>query len=84
MDFMNTPFQKACELVGAAKLAQILGVTPQSISQWRTKDRPIPLDRCAQIEKATDVAVTCEELRPDKHEFWEYMRRPNSNPKPKK
>lgn len=81
---MNIPFQKACEIVGATKLAQILGVTPQSISQWGAGKRPIPLDRCAQIEEATTMAVTCEELRPDKHEFWEYMRLPASNPKPKK
>ncbi|MBY0241882.1 MAG: helix-turn-helix domain-containing protein [Burkholderiaceae bacterium] len=79
---MNTPFQKACDIVGAAKLAQILGVSPQAISEWRKAKRPIPLERCAQIEEATKVAVTCEELRPDKQEFWAYLRLPGSNPKP--
>ena len=79
---MNTPFQRACDLVGAAKLAELLDVSPQAVSDWRKAKRPVPLDRCAQIEAATGVAVTCEELRPDKHAFWEYMRQPGSNPRP--
>lgn len=77
---MTTPFEKACEILGASKLAHILGVSPQAVSDWRKAKRAIPLERCAQIEKATGVAVTCEELRPDKREFWAYMRLPGSNP----
>jgi DNA-binding transcriptional regulator YdaS (Cro superfamily) len=79
---MNTPFQKACDIVGAANLARILDVSPQAISEWRKGKRLIPLERCAQIEKATDVAVTCQDLRPDKSGFWEYLRQPGSNPPP--
>lgn len=80
---MNTPFAKACELVGAHRLAEILGVTPQAISDWKNGKRPIPIVRCAQIEAATNVEVCCEELRPDEREFWSYMRKPKSNPRPK-
>lgn len=79
---MTTPFEKACEIVGASKLAQILNVSPQAISDWRIGKRPIPIERCAQIEEATGIKVTCEELRPDKHDFWAYMRIPESNPDP--
>jgi DNA-binding transcriptional regulator YdaS (Cro superfamily) len=78
---MNTPFSKACEIVGAKQLAEILGVTPQAISDWKNGKRQIPIDRCAQIEAATNVKVCCQELRPDKGDFWEYMRKPGSNPK---
>ena len=76
---MTTPFEKACEILGASKLAQILNVSPQAVSDWRKAKRAIPLERCAQIEKATGEAVTCEELRPDKREFWEYMRLSKAN-----
>lgn len=79
---MTTPFEKACEILGASKLAQILDVSPQAVSDWRKSKRAIPLERCAQIEKATGVAVTCEELRPDKRDFWAYMRTPGANPAP--
>jgi DNA-binding transcriptional regulator YdaS (Cro superfamily) len=77
---MTTPFEKACEIVGASKLAQILNVSPQAVSDWRKQKRAIPIERCAQIEMATQVAVTCEQLRPDKSDFWAYMRLPGSNP----
>jgi DNA-binding transcriptional regulator YdaS (Cro superfamily) len=82
MSFMNTSLQKACDLVGAVKLAALIGVTPQAISDWKNGKRPIPLDRCAQIESATNIAVCCEELRPDKRDFWAYMRKPGANPRP--
>lgn len=55
---MTTPFEKACEILGASKLTQILDVSPQAVSDWRKSKRVIPLERCAQIEKATGVAVT--------------------------
>lgn len=71
---MNTPFEKACELVGAANMARILGVSPQAVNGWKKKKRPIPLDRCVQIEQATEKKVTCEQLRPDKSDYWAYLR----------
>lgn len=49
----------------AVSLASKLGVTPGFVSQWRTGVRPIPIERCAAIEKATGGAVTRKDLRPD-------------------
>lgn len=55
----------------AVSLASKLGVTPGFVSQWRTGVRPIPIERCAAIEKATDGAVTRKDLRPDDwHLIW--------------
>ena len=51
---------------GAAKsLAEKIGVTPVLVSLWRTGVRPIPAERCPDIERATSGAVRCEDLRPD-------------------
>jgi DNA-binding transcriptional regulator YdaS (Cro superfamily) len=61
--------------VGAqTNLAKAIGVTPVLISQWANGRRKVPLDRCVQIEQATGGAVTCEDLRPDKAEYWAYLR----------
>ena len=37
------------------------------LTQWTVGDAPraVPVDRCADIERATEGAVTCEEMRPD-------------------
>ena len=60
------PLIAACEKVGGqAALARILGVKPPSVNQWVNGDRPVPAERCPDIEAATAGAVTCEELRPD-------------------
>lgn len=58
----------------ASRLAKQIGVTPVLISQWVTGSRPIPTERCTQIERATSGAVRCEELRPDLAEHWAYLR----------
>lgn len=61
--------QKACEVVGSQKsLADILEVTPATISQWVSCHRPIPIERCPAIEKATDGQVSRRDLRPD--DWW--------------
>lgn len=62
------------QLGSQAKLARTLGVPAVLISQWANQKRPVPLDRCVQIEQATDGQVTCEELRPDKAGYWSYLR----------
>lgn len=49
----------------AKQLAETIGVPQALISQWRRKVRPVPAERCPAIERATNGAVTCEELRPD-------------------
>jgi len=57
-----------------AALARLLDVPPVLISQWVRGKRPIPLERCGEIEQATESAVTCEEMRPDKVVLWTYLR----------
>jgi len=52
----------------AARLAADIGASSVLISQW-TKEgderRPIPVERCAAIERATEGAVPCECMRTD-------------------
>ncbi|GAA4400452.1 transcriptional regulator [Quisquiliibacterium transsilvanicum] len=57
-------------LVGSsnAALAQALGVPPPLVSQWKTGARPIPIERCLQIERATGSVVRRWDLRPD--DWW--------------
>lgn len=71
----TTGINKACELIGGTKaLAVLIGVTFQTVYQWREGGRWVPLERCVDIEKATNGDVTCEELRPDKSDYWAYLR----------
>lgn len=54
-----------------AQLAKDLEIAPSLVSQWKNKVRPIPLERCTAIEKATNGAVTRRDLRPDDwHLIW--------------
>ncbi len=62
---MGTPtvFDRIVELFGTqAKLADKLGVTPQSIQKYK---RQIPAERVLEIERLTGGAVTRHEMRPD-------------------
>jgi DNA-binding transcriptional regulator YdaS (Cro superfamily) len=60
----KTPIELASDAVGSAKkLADLLGVSVQVVSNWR--DRGIPIERCVAIENATGGKVTRRELRPD-------------------
>jgi len=60
----KTPLERACDCVGgAAKLAALIGVSAQALSNW--KDRGVPIERCVAIEIATKGEVTRRELRPD-------------------
>lgn len=69
----NTPISRACQLVGGlTHLAKLLDVKPPTVSQWLSASRPIPAERCVQIEEVTDGQVRCEELRPDVN--WSYLR----------
>jgi DNA-binding transcriptional regulator YdaS (Cro superfamily) len=55
----------------AASLARKLGISPVLVSQWRNGYRPIPVERCSDIERATDNAVTRRDIRPDDwHRIW--------------
>lgn len=59
------------EVDSNAGLAKKLGVAPSLISQWRNGVRPIPFERCPQIESVTNGLVTRQELCPDNwRELW--------------
>ena len=52
-------------------LAAKLSITPVLVSQWANEARPVPPERCVEIEKATDGAVTRKDLRPNDWErIW--------------
>jgi DNA-binding transcriptional regulator YdaS (Cro superfamily) len=55
----------------AARLAGALKIPPELVSQWRTRARPVPLERCPDIERVTGGAVRRWDLRPeDWHRIW--------------
>jgi len=54
-----------------AGLAEKLGVSPSLVSQWRNGVRPIPFERCPQIELATNGLVTRRDLCPNNwRDLW--------------
>jgi DNA-binding transcriptional regulator YdaS (Cro superfamily) len=55
---------------GVSALAKELGATPQQVANWRV--RGVPVEYCPAIERATNGAVRCEELRPEVD--WSYLR----------
>jgi len=72
----KTPIQRACDHFGSiSALARAIGVSVPTVHQWITGVRPIPSERCSQVEIATGRAVICEELRPDLVEHWACLRR---------
>ena len=50
---------------GVTRLAKELNVTPVMVSQWRYGIKRVPAERCPAIERATNGAVRCEEMRQD-------------------
>lgn len=56
------------------ELAKEINAPAALISQWKNGSRQVPAERCIDIERATDGAVTCEELRPDLADRWAYLR----------
>lgn len=74
---MKKPSIKTAVLLrgGISALARDLKVTPATVSQWCSKDRnqyrPVPIERCVEIERITEGAVTRKDLRPhDWHRIW--------------
>jgi DNA-binding transcriptional regulator YdaS (Cro superfamily) len=56
---------RACAAVGGAStLAELLGIKPPSVSEWKTRGR-VPAERVLEIERVTKGAVSRHELRPD-------------------
>lgn len=75
---LKKSLKDACIAVGGqASMARVLGLSAPTINQWVNGVRPIPADRCPDIEKATNGSVTCEELRPDVD--WAYLRGTNQS-----
>lgn len=58
--------ERAISIAGSAtRLANQLGVSVQAVCFWRDGKRQIPAERCADIERATEGAVSRRDLRPD-------------------
>lgn len=61
--------EKSCTYLGSQKaLADALGVTPATVNQWINGHRPVPVERCPEIERATSGQVTRRDLRPS--DWW--------------
>lgn len=61
-------------------IAQALGVTPPVVSDWVTGKKGVPLERCVQIERATNGEVTRKELRPDDwQDIWPELAQASAN-----
>lgn len=58
--------------ISQAAFAREIGVSLPLVNQWKAGSRQVPASRCPDIERATNRAVTCEELRPDVN--WGYLR----------
>lgn len=55
----------------AAALARVLGVKPVVVSRWANGTKPVPIERCVAIERATEGVVTRRDLRPaDWEAIW--------------
>ena len=69
---MNGAMDKAIvALGGVSALAKALRVTSPAVVEWRSGGRPVPIQRCVEIEQATAGAVRRWDLRPDDwHRIW--------------
>ena len=74
------------EMGGTGRLAETLGVSSPTVSQWLSGVRRVPIKRCIQIEKATGGGISCELLRPDfdwatlRASALAHLSRPGSSP----
>ena len=67
----NIHVLKAISIVGSlTALSELVGQSPQVVANWRV--RQVPAEHCPAIEKATNGAVRCEDLRDDVD--WAYLR----------
>lgn len=60
------------------QLAGGLLVSPPMVSDYASGKKQIPAERCPTIERLTERAVTCEELRPDVE--WHVLRTADAVP----
>lgn len=71
----NHPIERAISIAGGiSAMARSLGVSAPTVHQWKSGGRQVPAERCPEIERITNGAVTCEELRPDLVPQWAYLR----------
>ena len=84
METKKLPIEIACEIVGSqAALARILGVTPAMVNQLVNGSRPVPVEHCKAIARATAEKVTCQELRPeDWQKIWPELIEPSADTTP--
>lgn len=74
-EITDRPMIRAAKVVGSQmRLSLLIGVSRSAISQWVTGSARVPIRHCPAIERATDGAVRCEELRPDV--AWQVLRTP--------
>ena len=76
---MNAIQTAISSLGGPAATAQVLNCTVQAVCFYRDGKREFPAKLCPTIERATNGAVTCEQLRPDVE--WAVLRRPRRGAK---
>ena len=74
MAAMKLPDWLNAERGRKAALADKLGVPRSFIIKIAVGEKPIPLDHCPAIEQFTGGAVTCEDLRPDKADYFALIR----------
>lgn len=68
------PIDRAIALCGGASaLAGLLEIAPSTPLMWRARGR-VPAEYCPGIERLTQGAVRCEDLRPDVD--WSVLRAP--------
>lgn len=54
-----------------SELARAIRAHAPDVSRWAGGDRPVPIDKCYAIEKATNCQVMRWDLHPDKwHLIW--------------
>lgn len=64
-------------------LARHINVAASLVSQWGSGTRPVPIERCVPIERATNGAVTRKDLRPDDwQEIWPELATTNQTTEP--
>ena len=67
------PVIRAANTVGSqVLLAKLIGVTKQTVQNWKNGSSQIPEDKCIEIEKCTSGAVRCEDL--NSRADWQYIR----------
>lgn len=68
---MNIKSWTSAQRGRSLSLANALGVSPPTVSDWCTGKKAIPVERCVAIERATNFEVTRQDLRPnDWQDIW--------------